>query len=372
MIERSRDRLRLMWLAAADRGGFVQRALGQRRSRKVRASQNRYGTRIPWEIPVQLAASDFLREGDAVFDVGANIGGVAIAFARLVGPNGRVYAFEPNPALIPVIRADAAANGVSNIEVTECAVWLRSGEQMALYLDDSHYASASSLMSERAPARRSVSVRTITLDDFCSDRSVVPKLIKIDVEGVEREVLEGATRLLEAHSPVVICEYFPGSPLDRDPTVFLETRGYAFFDTNLYERVSRAWYAQHFARPPQVNVVAVPPRLQDAYGSPQIEPLDAAGGPLSFTLPQPGRYRVDVELEGPDDDVAALRLVTGSGEYLAYYQAPLHQLRQHSCSSLVFEVTEPTAVRCELTPQRPESKAVAISARPFRVQRLRN
>ncbi|HEX7446498.1 MAG TPA: hypothetical protein VF306_03070, partial [Pirellulales bacterium] len=51
---------------------------------------NIYGGQVPWEIPVQLCLGDLLRHGDCALDVGANIGGVAIAMSRMVGLSGTV------------------------------------------------------------------------------------------------------------------------------------------------------------------------------------------------------------------------------------------------------------------------------------------
>lgn len=58
---------------------------------------NRYGESIPWEIPIQLCLKDFLRAGDRVLDIGANIGGLSIAMSRMVGPNGQVHAKHGRP-----------------------------------------------------------------------------------------------------------------------------------------------------------------------------------------------------------------------------------------------------------------------------------
>lgn len=66
-------------------------------------SIEKFGKRIPWEIPVQLCIKDFLKEGDCAFDVGANIGALSISMSRIVGEKGSVHSFEPNPNLIPVI-----------------------------------------------------------------------------------------------------------------------------------------------------------------------------------------------------------------------------------------------------------------------------
>jgi hypothetical protein len=113
-----------------------------------------YGKRILWETAVQLAAKDFLREGDCVIDVGANIGGVAIAFSRMVGPTGLVYAFEANSLILPRLKRDLEINGATNVKIIPKAVWSTSGELLPFYCEISYYSSGSG--SIRKPTKNLV------------------------------------------------------------------------------------------------------------------------------------------------------------------------------------------------------------------------
>ena len=161
------------------------------RRRLRRLAGRRYGRRILWETAIQLVARDFLREGDVAFDVGANVGGLAIAFSRLVGERGAVHAFEANPQLIPLLRADLRANNVHNATVLNNAVWSRSDLSLPLYLDPSYYASASTTLGPHQ-GWRPIEIGTISLDDYVVRTHSVPHLLKLDVEGSEYEVLRGA------------------------------------------------------------------------------------------------------------------------------------------------------------------------------------
>ena len=74
------------------------------------------------ERPLQAALQRELRPGATFFDIGANVGFVTLIAARLVGPSGRVVAFEPVPENVAAIRENLALNGIDWVEVHETAV----------------------------------------------------------------------------------------------------------------------------------------------------------------------------------------------------------------------------------------------------------
>ena len=184
---------------------------------------------ILWERPIQFWAEKILRRGDDVLDVGVNVGGVAIAFSRLVGEEGRVIGFEANPKLIPSIKADLRANHANNVHLVEAAAYSQSGLELKFALDPSFYASASTLIITEDMQAEIITVKTRTLDDVCAEYNVKPRLIKLDIEGAELEALKGATATLDAYQPYIIFESIPDNP---DLFSFLAARGYSFFDTN--------------------------------------------------------------------------------------------------------------------------------------------
>jgi FkbM family methyltransferase len=311
-----------------------------------------YGPEIPWEIPVQLCLRDFIEPGDVVFDVGANIGGVAIALSRFVGPNGRVHAFEANPLLLARLRQDLDANHASNVVVVPRGVWSRSGEELAFFCDPSYYASASSFLRP-IDGWQQVTVHTVTLDDYVELSGAYPRAIKIDVEGAEFEVLSGARNLIEKHRPVVVLEYYPSPTAENDPTEYLRSVGYSLFDTNLYQPVSRDWYLTTFAKPPLVNVLAVPAwGLASGYDKLRLtEPSQVrVRAPLesdAFELSGPGRYRVDARMSGPAQTIAKLQ-VAADDAVLVFYQGPVEMLQAHSCSSMILQLDRNRRVRCRI------------------------
>jgi FkbM family methyltransferase len=145
---------------------------------------------LSWNLEEYEALRAATRPGDVVFDVGANIGAYTVLFARWVGPNGHVYAFEPVGSIARNLRAQLALNEVEDrVTVVEAAVTDRVGE-MALAV------SAGAGLNRRAlptdDRLRRLVVPTVSLDAFCAERSLAPSVIKIDVEGAELDVLRGA------------------------------------------------------------------------------------------------------------------------------------------------------------------------------------
>jgi FkbM family methyltransferase len=134
-----------------------------------------------------------LPSGAHCLDVGANIGLTTLIMAA-IRPDCRVTAFEPVPENVGFLRRNIAAAGLSNVTIVEAAVSDRRGELA---------------MTSNGPwslARTDGEVRceTVLLDDY-ADPNV--RLVKIDVEGHEPEVLRGAAGLLRGNRPLVFLEF---------------------------------------------------------------------------------------------------------------------------------------------------------------------
>jgi FkbM family methyltransferase len=141
-------------------------------------------------------------------DVGANRGSI-LAEMRRVAPAGRHIAFEPLPHLSVLLREN-----FPGVEVREAALSSKSGTADFAYV---HGPSEgwSGLLFRPLPSGEQADVEHIlvrleVLDDVL-DPDYVPALIKIDVEGAEQQVLEGAMKTLRRHRPIVIFEHGLGS-----------------------------------------------------------------------------------------------------------------------------------------------------------------
>jgi FkbM family methyltransferase len=140
--------------------------------------------------------------GDTVVDVGGNIGITALRAATIVGPSGRVIAFEPDPENLAGFRRQLAGNDLPNVEVVGCGLAERSGT-LRLTVADEHNRG----MNRIDPtASVGVDVPVTTLDAALAERGVTDvAVIKIDVEGYEHHVLQGAPATL-AQRPVLFVE----------------------------------------------------------------------------------------------------------------------------------------------------------------------
>ena len=142
----------------------------------------------------------FLAPDDTVCDIGANIGAMTLMFARHV-PHGAVYAFEPVRAHYQLLVTNVTLNELTNAVPFHAAVGAASGRIVAPRLDLSTAANLGAIALEKFSEGEEVPL--IRLDDLELPRC---GLLKIDVEGMELDVLRGAVRTIERCSPLIFAE----------------------------------------------------------------------------------------------------------------------------------------------------------------------
>jgi FkbM family methyltransferase len=193
---------------------------------------------INWDKRVYLS---FVRRGDIVLDVGANVGTHAVFLSHLVRADGRVLAFEPlEPNIVALKKTIARRSRIPNITIFQMAVGdpVKAREDVVIRVPGDDLTQAS-LRLQRAgswdgqTSRREYKVSLTSLDAE-SEVQTLPSIdfIKIDVEGGELDVWRGAAETLRRHHPVVYCEvydkwaksfgYTPG-----DLLTFAQSLGYA-------------------------------------------------------------------------------------------------------------------------------------------------
>jgi FkbM family methyltransferase len=153
------------------------------------------------EERVQRVLAEHIRAGATVYDIGAHVGFFALLCARLVGPAGAVYAFEPRADNVDRLRRNIAINGSDNIRVVPAAVSDRRGD-MAFVLDKSTLEGHLAIADGAGGAR----VRTETVDSVVADGMPPPDFLKIDVEGAEAAVIRGAAKTIVSRRPLVLVE----------------------------------------------------------------------------------------------------------------------------------------------------------------------
>ncbi|HIE10370.1 MAG TPA: FkbM family methyltransferase [Kiritimatiellae bacterium] len=163
--------------------------------------------------PPWIAAARVIRPGDAVVDVGANIGFVAKIFSEMVGPTGLVVAIEPVPATYRLLVHNLKWLGIRNV-VALCRAAGAERETVDMVMptrEDGHvdiYLSRVVKSGECVSRGHRLKVPAKPLDDLVAEARVDRpiSLVKIDVEGSEVDVIRGARRLLETHRPALVVE----------------------------------------------------------------------------------------------------------------------------------------------------------------------
>jgi FkbM family methyltransferase len=150
--------------------------------------------------------SEIVRPGDAVIDIGANQGLYSYYLSQLVGPAGKVYAFEPIPYNLRILAR--IAHGRSNIIVRPVGCG-EQNETTEFFIPISHRAPIGGWAHRKASVDKGpgeiVRANIIRLDDEITKPI---SFIKCDIEGAELFALKGASKILERWRPTVICEIF--------------------------------------------------------------------------------------------------------------------------------------------------------------------
>jgi len=225
-------------------GRGISRVIGGERVR-FPARWSRY-----YESDYEPVTFDFLRrhcrEGNTVLDIGAHIGLFSVLIARLVGASGRVFSFEPTPLTREVLRETIEINGCGDIvEVRAEAVSKTSGT--ATFFDTGDTVSNANSLVQTERHANGVSVETVTVDSFASDRDLFINCLKIDVEGAELDVLLGCERTMATQRPAMSLALHPmamrqaGATLDQ---IWDVLREYRMAVTYLHRPVDRAWFVE--------------------------------------------------------------------------------------------------------------------------------
>ncbi|MGD2181245.1 FkbM family methyltransferase [Lusitaniella coriacea] len=165
-----------------------------------------------------------------VLDIGANIGYMTSIMAHRTGEGGRVIGFEPNPEVYEELRQNLAQwqeeKGWNWIELRAIALSNKIGVG-TLGIPSQNRGMAAILETETVPGQQTYTVTTQTLDSFWKSSDTIG-VLKIDVEGHELKVFEGATQLLRQQKIRDILfeehQYYPSPATD-----FLERYGYTIF-----------------------------------------------------------------------------------------------------------------------------------------------
>lgn len=160
-----------------------------------------------YEPAVQTVYAALLEPGMTVYDVGANVGFLAILAARLIGPEGQVVCFEPLPANVDAIQHNAALNAFSNISVIREALGRQEGTSEFLVSGDVGWGKLAGAGGDPGDLTGTIPVSVVQLSRAVTQhRLPLPDLIKVDIEGGEVGMLEGSAELLTRCRPFILIE----------------------------------------------------------------------------------------------------------------------------------------------------------------------
>lgn len=202
------------------------------------ASPDMIGDR--YEVATTRLFERLVKPGQTVVDVGAHVGYYSLLAARLVGPEGRVYAFEPEPKNYALLRKNIALNGYANIMPAPLALSDRIGtSDLHLGGMDTGFHSLFELHLPQPSDPGTITVETTTLDAFFGAQGwPLVDVVKLDIEGAESQALDGMREFLERmRGMTLIIEFCPWilQTLGVEPAEFLAGLGSRGFRLQVIE-----------------------------------------------------------------------------------------------------------------------------------------
>jgi FkbM family methyltransferase len=141
-----------------------------------------------------------IKKGDTVVDAGAHIGYFTIILSDLVGNDGKVIAFEPNPTTFSILKKNIETNNLSNVILEPLALSNTESEE---YIQEDDQSAGSTIYKNCSDG---IKIKTITLDKYFNDKEI--NFIKIDVQGSEFNILNGGIKTF-TKKPKCIIEIHP-------------------------------------------------------------------------------------------------------------------------------------------------------------------
>lgn len=155
-----------------------------------------------WAHDELSALLPLLNPGDVVLDIGSYVGTHACSFAAAVGPTGQVWAVEPQPIVVDVLRRNAGS-AAGRVEVVHAGVGAHDAEIQVAAPDVHDRGNFGAAALGGGAGGVDPTVPVVTVDSLAIERV---RLMKIDVEGMEHDVLRGAARTLTTCRPIVYAE----------------------------------------------------------------------------------------------------------------------------------------------------------------------
>ena len=174
--------------------------------RIIRLDESLRRRNIAGESQVQRILIENLKTGDEMLDVGANYGLHSILGGGLVGPGGKIHAFEPLPSSLKRLRHHIELNHLQKVVHVVPAAVSDSKSKQVTFFSGAEEDGVTASLTRSGGNNRQVTVANVTLDDYGKQIRGPVRLVKIDVEGAQVRVLRGGREFLLANRPLLVVE----------------------------------------------------------------------------------------------------------------------------------------------------------------------
>jgi FkbM family methyltransferase len=217
-----------------------------------------------YEPGVVRGLEELIQPGWTVVDVGANIGYFTLLMANRVGPQGKVIAFEPLSENFRILKENIKLNDHTNVVAENYALMSRAERIELRSATPGAITWVASVRIDEQSAVESQSVEAVTLDEYVEKNgSAKIDFLKIDVEGAEASVLEGATNLLDRDRPTLLIEMHELDRFKDQHPAILKLREHNY---QLRSLGIRDWQEHFIAEPlgkPWAHTQEVVPKRED-------------------------------------------------------------------------------------------------------------
>ena len=180
---------------------------GYLKNKKIIISRNTQWAPIlgRWEPAMQKIIFHCVKQGNIVYDCGANFGLHGMLFTQLIGKRGHLYNFEPLPGNCKEIEKNYRLNDITNYSNVQKAVSNHSG--ITKFSVTAHATQGSLVeVNNQRQSVATLEIEVTTLDEFIDAGNKMPDFIKMDIEGSEGDCLEGFERNIEKCYPLLVIE----------------------------------------------------------------------------------------------------------------------------------------------------------------------
>ena len=182
-----------------------------------------------YELKKQKQIVKYLKPGMVVYDIGAHVGFYTLLFSRAVGPEGRVYAFEPFPDNLLFLKKHSCLNKLGNVLIEQYAVSDSNGKVIFYPNQESNY-TGSIIRINQSDKLNGITVKTVALDKYVyHENNSPPDLIKMDIEGAEYQALSGMENIIKNGNPILFLSLH-GPEVARECSYFIRRYDYKIYN----------------------------------------------------------------------------------------------------------------------------------------------